>query len=234
MSDSFSKPVGPSHTPPGLSDREVQILALLESGLSNKAIGNRLNISEGTVKVHLKNILVKINVRNRTQAAIWAMTHGIPARNVETPARPLVPALGLPEMPSTVAAVERKIKTDVADKHGKTKVLVVEDELLVAMYIEEAVRRAGCQVIGPAAKLSDALDLLSSNDFDMAILDVQLRRGEMVYPVVDQLQRRNIPFVFTTAFGTSGLDPRYARHPVLKKPFSQSALQRCLSELKHA
>ncbi len=62
---------------PGLSDREVEILGCLLNGMSNKVIANQLRISEGTVKVHLKGILKKINVRNRTQAAIWAINNGI-------------------------------------------------------------------------------------------------------------------------------------------------------------
>ena len=61
----------------GLSDREMQILACLLNGASNKRIANELDISEGTVKVHLKAVLKKINVQNRTQAAIWALKHGV-------------------------------------------------------------------------------------------------------------------------------------------------------------
>jgi two-component system nitrate/nitrite response regulator NarL len=61
----------------GLSEREMQILGCLLNGASNKRIANQLDISEGTVKVHLKAVLKKINVQNRTQAAIWALNHGI-------------------------------------------------------------------------------------------------------------------------------------------------------------
>jgi two-component system nitrate/nitrite response regulator NarL len=65
----------------GLSDREMQILGCLVSGDQNKQIAYELKISDGTVKVHLKAILKKIRVQNRTQAAIWAMNHGI-SRNL--------------------------------------------------------------------------------------------------------------------------------------------------------
>lgn len=65
--------------PSGLSGRETEILGCLVNGLANKEIANRLDITEGTVKVHLKGILKKINVHNRTQAAIWAMQNGIAA-----------------------------------------------------------------------------------------------------------------------------------------------------------
>lgn len=71
---------GQVHPMNGLSDREMQILACLVNGDQNKQIAQVLNISDGTVKVHLKAILKKIGVQNRTQAAIWAMDHGI-ARN---------------------------------------------------------------------------------------------------------------------------------------------------------
>lgn len=61
----------------GLSDREVEILRYLVDGTSNKTIANRLDIAESTVKVHMKTILRKIRMKNRTQAAIWAVEHGI-------------------------------------------------------------------------------------------------------------------------------------------------------------
>ncbi len=61
----------------GLSQREMQILRCLLSGNSNKMIANHLNITEATVKVHLKSLLRKINASNRTQAAIWALNNGI-------------------------------------------------------------------------------------------------------------------------------------------------------------
>lgn len=60
-----------------LSPRETQILACVISGHSNKAIARRLSITESTVKMHFKNAMRKINAGNRTQAAIWAMEHGI-------------------------------------------------------------------------------------------------------------------------------------------------------------
>jgi two-component system nitrate/nitrite response regulator NarL len=60
----------------GLSQREIQILRCLVNGSSNKMIAIHLNITEATVKVHLKSLLRKINASNRTQAAIWAMSNG--------------------------------------------------------------------------------------------------------------------------------------------------------------
>jgi DNA-binding CsgD family transcriptional regulator len=73
IDDSLSLPLNGKTTP--ISDRERQILMHLMSGNSNKIIGRHLNITEGTVKVHVKSVLRKINVRNRTQAAMWAREH---------------------------------------------------------------------------------------------------------------------------------------------------------------
>jgi two-component system nitrate/nitrite response regulator NarL len=61
-----------------LTDRECEILACLARGDSNKRIAMSLAITEGTVKVHLKHVRRKINVRNRTQAAVWVLKHGLP------------------------------------------------------------------------------------------------------------------------------------------------------------
>lgn len=60
-----------------LSERELQIMRYLVAGHSNKVIANRLDVTEATVKVHLKSILRKIKAQNRTQAAIWALNHGL-------------------------------------------------------------------------------------------------------------------------------------------------------------
>ena len=60
---------------PTLSEREIQILDGLVKGHANKVIARRCGIAEATVKVHMKSILRKIRVGNRTQAAIWALEH---------------------------------------------------------------------------------------------------------------------------------------------------------------
>ena len=73
---------GPSK---GLSPREVQILRHLMNGYSNKAIARALEISEATVKVHLKALLRKVRVSNRTQAAVWAMNNGIAGQPEDAP-----------------------------------------------------------------------------------------------------------------------------------------------------
>jgi len=214
-----------------MSGRETEVLKYLLQGLSNKAIGNELKISEGTVKVHLKGILKKINVRNRTQAVIWAMVNGI-STNVATAEAPsgAVAARGPAVSPTHPALPHVGLPDAVAGK-SSLRVLIVEDELLVSMYIEQTVRELGYEVIGSAGTLADAKRLFEAAAFDVAILDVRLRQGELIYPAIDILRDRRIPFVFITGYGSDNLERQYGRHPILKKPFSQRELQRCIQNV---
>jgi len=81
--------VSPRHSIRGLSPREQEILQALVTGASNKVIAYKLGITEATVKVHLKTLLRKIDVNNRTQAAIWAMNNGFTAEGAPVPTRGL-------------------------------------------------------------------------------------------------------------------------------------------------
>jgi CheY-like chemotaxis protein len=103
------------------------------------------------------------------------------------------------------------------------KVLLVEDEGLVAMTMEDMLEDLGCEVVGSFGAVSPALAWLAEDhEFDGALLDVNLG-GEMVYPVADALIARGAPFVFTTGYGASP-DPRYAAVPVASKPINQARL----------
>jgi CheY-like chemotaxis protein len=80
------------------------------------------------------------------------------------------------------------------------RVLVVEDEFLVATLIEDMLTFAGCVVSGPVPRLAEALDAVHGGTFDAAVLDVNLA-GDRIDPVADVLSRRNVPFVFVTGHG---------------------------------
>jgi two-component SAPR family response regulator len=109
--------------------------------------------------------------------------------------------------------------------------LIVEDESLVAMLIEDAITELGLDAVGPVGCVSAALELLKSRNPEGAILDVNLA-GEAVYPVAAVLAERNIPFVFITGYGRSGLNSSYADRPVLQKPFMTAQIQRMVQELQ--
>jgi len=105
------------------------------------------------------------------------------------------------------------------------RILVVEDEPLLAMMIEDLLSEIGCVVVGPASHLGAGLALASEAELDGALLDVNLG-SEAVYPVADALRRRGVPFVFVTGYGRHGLDTPYAAHPTIQKPFKPSTFGR--------
>jgi CheY-like chemotaxis protein len=74
-------------------------------------------------------------------------------------------------------------------------------------------------VIGPVARLATALDAAASEDFDAAVLDVNLG-GQTVYPVAETLDARRVPFVFVTSYGREALPPLFCGRPHLGKPFA--------------
>jgi NarL family two-component system response regulator LiaR len=68
------------HTPPPVNEltpREAEVLTLVARGRSNRAIGDQLFIGEETVKTHISNILAKLHLADRTQAAIYALRNGL-------------------------------------------------------------------------------------------------------------------------------------------------------------
>jgi CheY-like chemotaxis protein len=107
------------------------------------------------------------------------------------------------------------------------RVLVVEDEVLVAALLEDRLEAMGCHVIGPAAAIEDALELLKTEEIDAAVLDVNIG-GKKVFPVADALAAKDIPFLFATAYGAAGVTDRHSRRAVLDKPYHERALEHAL------
>ena len=110
------------------------------------------------------------------------------------------------------------------------RVLVVEDEVIIAMLLEEALRDAGCVVVGPVPRVDKAIEAARAEPLDFALLDVNLA-GEKVFPVAEVLVERDVPFVFLTGYGRSGLPTAYARRPTLAKPFRLPALLSTIAAL---
>ncbi len=96
-------------------------------------------------------------------------------------------------------------------------VLAVEDEMLVAMMLEDILQDAGCNVI-VAGHLQQALMLAQQRDLDAAILDENLH-GMRSYPVADALRARGIPFIFATGYGATNLRELYPGQSVIAKPY---------------
>jgi CheY-like chemotaxis protein len=108
------------------------------------------------------------------------------------------------------------------------RVLVVEDEMLVAMMIEDMLVELGFEIVGPATRLQRALDLAQGENFDFAVLDINLA-NERSFPVATVLRERGIPFVFATGYGSPGLNDSFQGTTTLQKPFEQRQLESAIS-----
>jgi len=111
-----------------------------------------------------------------------------------------------------------------------TRVLLIEDEMLVAMLLEESLAELGCEVVGPVARLEAAREAIEHERFDCALLDINLH-GRPAYPLADLLDARGVPFGFVTGYDTARLGPGVGRHPVLAKPFNVRQLRSLLAGL---
>jgi PAS domain S-box-containing protein len=111
-------------------------------------------------------------------------------------------------------------------KHqGKPRVLLVEDEALVAMMIQETLVEFGFEVLGPVSTASEALAAARERHIDAAVLDINLGDG-LVYTVAEILAKRGVPFVFVTGYDAESVDSRFDGIPILQKPIERESLQR--------
>ncbi len=103
------------------------------------------------------------------------------------------------------------------------RVLVVEDEMLVMMMIEGMLADLGCEFISSAASVDKALEIIEAQQFDVAMLDMNLS-GANSYPVADALAARGIPYFFSTGYTAGRIDERYRDRPILGKPIRSEDL----------
>jgi CheY-like chemotaxis protein len=111
------------------------------------------------------------------------------------------------------------------------RVLVVEDELVIAMELESLLKRLGCIVLDPAPSIRRALCLLSGKRPDAAVLDVNLQ-GKLVTPVAEALQEQHVPFVLVTGYETARLHDEALRSAVhVRKPVDEPRLEKALCKV---
>jgi CheY-like chemotaxis protein len=104
------------------------------------------------------------------------------------------------------------------------RLLLVEDEALTGMMMSDMLTELGFDVIGPFGRVADAMAAVGREEFQAAVLDVNLD-GEMVYPVAEAVLALGVPFVFVTGYSAEGIDRRFAQIPVLQKPIERQMLQ---------
>ena len=111
------------------------------------------------------------------------------------------------------------------------RVLVIEDESLVAMLLETILEDMGCAVVGPEANIDDGLIAATTEaSLDAALLDVNVA-GREVFPVAEALRARGVPFVFSTGYGEAGLPDHWRGHPTIQKPFTEGAIRDALMKV---
>lgn len=108
------------------------------------------------------------------------------------------------------------------------RVLVVEDESLVAMLLETILEDMGCVPVGPASTVDEGLQMATDGaHIDAALLDVNVA-GRQVFPIAEALKARGVPFIFSTGYGEGGLPDEWRGLPTLQKPFTEAAVRDAL------
>jgi len=106
------------------------------------------------------------------------------------------------------------------------RILVAEDEAMIAMQLEHLLNGLECEVVGPFAKAADVVACVESQSLDGALLDVNLR-GESILPVLPLLTQRGLPFIITSGYDAASLFPPEIKHvPRVAKPFDEDELKR--------
>jgi CheY-like chemotaxis protein len=110
------------------------------------------------------------------------------------------------------------------------RVLVVEDEAMIALLIESVLDEAGCRIVGPMADADAALAAIRSERVDAALLDICLS-GARSYPIADALVARGVPFAFVSGLALTDMPPAYRNRPHVTKPFGPEAIVLMLERL---
>lgn len=108
------------------------------------------------------------------------------------------------------------------------RVLVVEDEVLIATVLTDYVAEFGCHVVDPAHSANQALELIASCEIDLAILDINLGKGGTSAPVADALAERGIPYIFATGYGEDMLRAVDRTRPRIDKPYREPSIRAAL------
>lgn len=111
----------------------------------------------------------------------------------------------------------------------RRSILLVEDEVMIRMMVADMLEELGYAIAGEAGDIDEAIRLVQTTDFDLAILDVNVN-GKVISPVAEAVQMRNRPFVFATGYGAQGLPEKFRDRPALEKPFQMETLARAIED----
>lgn len=111
------------------------------------------------------------------------------------------------------------------------RILVVEDEYIIAMEAKRWLQTAGAEVVGPVPSVAEALDLIDDDGLSAALLDVNLGYGDQVYPVADKLSAISVPYLFTTGNIEVAWASAYRDRPWLAKPYRETEMVCAVAKL---
>jgi len=112
------------------------------------------------------------------------------------------------------------------------RVLLVEDEALVALQLQDDLEQCGYRVVGPARSLKHGMLLARQEEIDAALLDISLGRGETSAAIADELLARSVPFAFATGYSEVPMLPDHLQEvPLLNKPYALADVRDILGRL---
>ena len=121
------------------------------------------------------------------------------------------------------------MRTDDRPWHGG-RVLVCDDNLLMADVVTEFVRDCGLEPVGPVGRLESAMQMARELALDGAILDINFG-GRPCFPVCTILSGRRIPFTFLTGYPLAAIPIEYRGAPLVAKPFEPNDLKEILAHM---
>lgn len=124
--------------------------------------------------------------------------------------------------------------TDAVRPLDGRRVLVVEDEYLIAMEVKRWLRRAGAEVVGPVPNVERALDLIEDGEIDAAVLDINLGDRGTAFSVADRLNALGVPHLFATGDVRATRGSDYDNRPRLEKPYVEAELVRAVEKLANS
>lgn len=176
--------------------------------------------------------VIDASIRRQLSGAIdWHWERGGLRCTLKVPAEHFTPPGG-EDAPQHAAVAEEEPPPRAPVRLPDRRILLVEDEPLVAMMMTQLISELGAEVVGPFGSVADAV-AAGSAQLDAAVLDVNVG-GELVYPVAERLVRNGTPMIFLTGYDAKSIDPRFASASVLSKPIDEAELAGALADLLEA
>ena len=127
-------------------------------------------------------------------------------------------------------STEALLEVAVSKNFASRRILLVEDSPVVAPFTADLLQDLGCLVVGPAPNMAAARDLVETEEFDAAIMDIHIR-GERVFPLCETLDSKGVPFLLTSGYADWQMPDKWEDRPRLHKPYTIDDVERALAKL---